>query len=232
MIINKIIIILQRFLIIDILPILNSIEVFLLNKAIPILQLLVIGGWITLFTYSFLRKLSYFTRTKIWLLFLVCFGYTVLNSALFSLQLFRVDWYAFLFYATQLTTVVMIALNFHEKEIKADKLKESEISLELFSKITNYSPRVICAIEHKTNILLYANNAFKKVYPFKEGDLVDNYTTPYYMEIYNKNNEETFLAKGRVLEFLEEIENSEAKKFVKFFIVMDNKDSIIILAND
>jgi hypothetical protein len=202
------------------------------NNILPILQLLVIGGWITLFTYSFLRKLAYFTKVKIILLFFVCLGFTILNATLFSLQLFRADWYSFLFYATQLAAVGMIALNFHEKEVKADKLKESEISLDIFNKITNHSPRVICAIEYKTNVLLYSNEAFKKNYPFKEGDLVDNYTTPYYMNIYNTNNEKAFLANGEILEFTEEVENNTDKKFVKFFTVMDSKNAIIILGND
>lgn len=196
------------------------------------IQLFVLLAWIILLGFSFRYKLKYLSLPTMILLPVVSILFCVSNATLFTVVPFVIDWYSVTYYLSQILAAVLYAVILNHKERKTDSLKKSEVTINVFKKIADYSPRLICVIEYGTNILTYSNITFKNKLPYKEGDMIDKYAEKKFIDIYNANNKKTFEAGGEMLFFNELISETETIDVQKFFAKMDEKDSIIIISKD
>lgn len=90
------------------------------------IQLLIVGGWIVIFLYSFFRKYEYLCIAQKVMLPFVCIGFSVLNTTLFNAVIFKTDWYSVLFYVLQIVTQLLFAVSFNIKEKRIDKKNSHE----------------------------------------------------------------------------------------------------------
>ena len=89
------------------------------------IQLTVVAGWIVLLLFSFFRKYEYLCLAQKLILPFVCIGFSVLNTTLFNALTFKTDWYSVLFYISQVSTQILLALSFKQRENKIDNLKKT-----------------------------------------------------------------------------------------------------------
>ena len=105
------------------------------NDLHTFIQLLLMANWIVIFIYSFLRKWKYLTLFQKITLPLMCMGFIAIDSTLFNVVKFETDWHSVLFYVTQFGTQVFLAVSFKQRELKIDKLHETEMFLDTFKAV-------------------------------------------------------------------------------------------------
>lgn len=190
-------------------------------------QLIVNANWSILLLYSLFRKWDYLSKLQVVFLFVVCAGFFGINIALFDSVEFNSDWFALLFYLTQIATVLMIARMFQRNEHKSDEIKNLQCSLDVFKKINDYAIRQIWVMEYETGIMLYSNPSYQKRYAVFDGHTMVGNWDQVLIEEYMVNNKTAFEANGEVIIFEERINELETAKFHKFFAIVDNKNAII-----
>ena len=194
------------------------------------IQLLVLISWITIFVYSYFRKWQYLSLAQKILIPTVATLSSIRYTTLFNVVQFSSDWYAIVFYLAGISVPILFAFSFYHKEVIMDREVLLENTLEIFKKISYTSSRAICAIDIKTNELLYINKKYKELYKGKEGDIIEDFCPPEYLPIYIENNRKVIEALGEVLEFNEPTHTGEIKTFKKFYAIIDNRPLIIIMS--
>lgn len=191
------------------------------------IQLLVVAGWIVIFLYSFFRKWEYLSLPQKILLPIVCLLFSLSNTTLFNVVNFATDWFSIVYYSSQILAQLMFGFSFIHKERKMDMLKESEVTLDLFRKISDNAPREIFAVEYKTGVMYYSNKAYKKKYKHYDGEKVADHWSEEITKEFAINNDLAYLANGRIINVLESISPTEKRPFSKFFAVMNGIGIII-----
>ena len=106
-------------------------------------------------------------------------------------------------------------------------LKESEITLDLFRKISDNAPREIFAVEYKTGIMYYSNKAYKNKYKHYDGEKVSNHWSEEITAEFARNNDLAYEMNGEIINVMESVSPTEKRPFSKFFAVMNGIEIII-----
>lgn len=191
------------------------------------IQLLVVAGWIVILLYSFFRKWEYLSLPQKILLPIVCTLFSLSNTTLFNAVQFTTDWYSIVYYSSQILAQIMFAFSFIHKERKMDMLKESEVSLDVFKKISDNAPREVFVVEYKTGIMIYSNKSYKTRYSHYDGEKVSDYWSEEITEEFSKNNDLAYEMNGEIINVMESVSLTEKRPFSKFFAVMNGKGMII-----
>ena len=197
-----------------------------------VIQLFIIGGWITILLYSYFRKWKYIGRIQRVLLLTSCLGFTVLNTAMYDSTIIETDWFSILLYTTQASFQVLLVLNFKERELKTDKLKTLEISLDTFTKMSHEAHNAQWAMGYESKIIRYSNPAYQKMYGESDGQDLTLFWDKELLDVFFENNKRAYEAGGEVLTVSEPISKSEVRTFKKFYAIMDVVGVIIGMGDD
>ena len=131
----------------------------------------------------------------------MCLGFITIDSTLFNVVKFETDWYSVLFYLTQFTTQIFLAVSFKQRELKIDKLHEAEVFLDTFKAIANMLHREIWILDYHSKKMIYCNPVYKKRHKHNEGEGLDENNE--FVKVYLKNNDKAFSKKDVFHEFKE-----------------------------
>ena len=196
------------------------------------LQLIVVGGWIVLFIYSFFRKRCYMTKVQMIVLFFTCITFSILNTAVFEIIPFRTDWWSITLYSSQISTQFLIAMMFNKNEAKTDSLNNMQLSLDNFIKISDNATRLINIMEYSTGKILYSNSEYKKEYSKYDMQNPNPNWTKNMIEEYWENIEKVYNAGGEVVNSELLTHNKEIKRFRQFLVISNGVESIITISDD
>ena len=149
----------------------------------------------------------------------MCLGFTTIDSTLFNVVKFETDWYSVLFYITQFTTQVFLAVSFKQRELKIDKLHEAEMFLDTFKTIANMLRREIWILDYHSHKMVYCNPVYQKRHSHLEGKRLDE--TNEFVKVYLANNDKAFAKKDVFHEFREPTAHGERQYFKMAKIIGD-----------